>query len=105
MKTKFNNSFLSSKRKLSTVMLASFLWSSTLFAAPMTISASGVPTTTGSNSVGTVALWTNAGTIGGEFIDLRATVIAYNGTTLTFETVGDDPSLLLSSSAKGDMVT
>jgi CshA-type fibril repeat protein len=40
------------------------------------------------------------GTIGGEAIDLKATVTAYDANSLTFETVGDDPSILLYSSGK-----
>ena len=60
--------------------------------APLVISVSNAPIVTGTGAVGTTALWTNAGTIGGSPIDLRATVTSL--TTLSglpfFGTAGDD---------------
>jgi hypothetical protein len=60
--------------------------------APLVISVSSAPIVTGTGAVGTTALWTNAGTVGGSPIDLRATVTSL--TTLSglpfFGTAGDD---------------
>ncbi|MEZ5774504.1 MAG: DUF4347 domain-containing protein [Hyphomicrobiaceae bacterium] len=55
--------------------------------APLTISASSLPTTSGGTGAGAVGLWTNAGSIGGTSIDIRATVIsATSGTVVQFST-------------------
>ena len=55
--------------------------------APLTIAATGNPTTSGGNGAGAVGLWTNAGTIGSTPIDIRATVTsASSGATITFAT-------------------
>ncbi len=44
--------------------------------APLTIAATGNPTTSGGTGVNAVGLWTNAGNLGGSPIDIRATVIS-----------------------------
>ncbi len=55
--------------------------------APLTITASNPPATNGLTGLGAVGLWTNAGTIGGTGIDIRATVVsATPGVTVTFAT-------------------
>ena len=66
--------------------------------------ASGNPTGTTVSSVGAIATWSNAGTVGGAAIDVRATVVAIGpGDTITFEdpsVIGqDDLSILLNSGA------
>uniref|UniRef100_UPI001177D3F7 Ig-like domain-containing protein n=1 Tax=Crenothrix polyspora TaxID=360316 RepID=UPI001177D3F7 len=48
-----------------------------------------------STKIGMQAVWEKAGTLGTALLDVRATVVAVNTTTYTFETVGDDPSILL----------
>ncbi len=66
--------------------------------APLLISASGLPTVTGTGGVGTVGLWTNAGTVGGVPIDLRATVISRTGASIVGFTTGggsDDPRVTI----------
>nr|MCH9740152.1 hypothetical protein [Campylobacterota bacterium] len=105
MKKKFNNTFFSSRRRLSTVLAGLLLGSSGVFAAPMTISASGNPTVTGSGSVGTIGIWSNAGTIDGEAIDIKATITAHNGSLVSMETVGDDPSITINGATGVDSVT
>jgi VCBS repeat-containing protein len=58
----------------------------------LTISATSSPIVNGDGSVGTTAVWVNAGTVDGEPIDLKATVVALNSATLPFfGTLGDDP--------------
>ncbi len=66
--------------------------------APMTIAVSGTPTVTGATGTsastglltggaGFVGLWTNAGSVGGTSIDIRATVISVTaGTAVSFWT-------------------
>ncbi len=44
-------------------------------------------------------LWTNAGTIGGTSIDIRATVVTLSASTVSFFTQGDDPSIILNGGA------
>ena len=75
-----------------------------LYSAPMTISATGNPSVTGSG-VGQVGLWINAGTIDGQSIDIKATITAQNGSPVIFETVGDDPSVLINGATGVDSVT
>ncbi len=71
--------------------------------APLVISAPSAPIVTGTGAVGTTVLWEDAGTIGSTGIDIRATVIAFSGTTTpTFGTDGfgaikDDPFITLRS--------
>ena len=53
--------------------------------AALNISVSSQPVQTGGSNTGAVGLWTNAGTIGGVAIDIRATVISADpGATVTF---------------------
>ncbi len=55
------------------------------------ISATGAPSTNGLHSVGASATWSNVSTVGGQPVDIRATVIAADaGATITFGTTGDD---------------
>ncbi|MEL7543833.1 MAG: DUF4347 domain-containing protein, partial [Pseudomonadota bacterium] len=70
-------------------------WQSVL--APLVIDATGIepsidfPT---SADVGDTAVWAGAGTIGGTSIDLHATVVSKSaGTTIYFDTNGDDPEV------------
>ncbi|MEL6967522.1 MAG: DUF4347 domain-containing protein, partial [Pseudomonadota bacterium] len=60
-----------------------------------TIQVSADPVVTGGTGVGASALWSNAGTAGGQAIDVRATVTATSGGVVVgFETVSTtDPSL------------
>ena len=66
-----------------------------VYSAPMEIAVSSDPVITGEKSVGTNALWLNAGTIEGVSIDLRATVTEYDAENLYFGNVGDNPAILL----------
>jgi len=86
------------------MLLVMFVFPVQLMSSPMTISASGNPSVTGSG-VGQVGIWTNAGTIDGEAIDLKATITAHNGSPVIFETVGDDPSVLINGATGTDLVT
>ncbi|MBL8574047.1 MAG: DUF4347 domain-containing protein, partial [Hyphomicrobiaceae bacterium] len=55
------------------------------------ISASGVPSTNGLHNVGASATWSNVATVGGQPVDIRATVIAADASAnITFGTTGDD---------------
>ena len=55
--------------------------------APLEISVSNAPIVSGGNNVGAVGLWTNAGSVGGTPIDIRATVISADaGATVAFAT-------------------
>ena len=55
--------------------------------APLTISVVNDPIQTGGTNAGAVGLWTNAGTIGSEAIDIRATVVSADaGVTINFAT-------------------
>ena len=74
-------------------------------AAPMVISTTAQPIVTGNGTAGTVGLWKNAGTIGGEPIDLRATLIQQAGSLVKLETVGNDPSVLINGATGNDSVT
>jgi hypothetical protein len=79
--------------------------------APLVISTANnqVPIVVGTGAVGTTALWANAGTVGGSNIDLRATVMAITGPnagkSITFSSVGDDPSILLNAGAPNTAVS
>ncbi len=78
--------------------------------APLTISTTALPTVTGSTGmlgslgggsftasggVNLTAVWTNAGTIGSTVIDIRATVTSTTASSVSFYTIGDDPSVFL----------
>ena len=80
--------------------------------APLTISTTAVPATSGatgmdgnigifipSGGVGYTAVWTNAGTIGSTIIDVRATVTSLSASSVSFYTIGDDPSVILNGPA------
>ncbi|MEQ1714149.1 MAG: DUF4347 domain-containing protein, partial [Hyphomicrobium sp.] len=78
--------------------------------APLVISTTAAPTVTGAigtnlttglleGGVGYTGLWTNAGTIGGTSIDIRATVVTLSASTISFFTQGDDPSIILNGGA------
>ena len=78
--------------------------------APLVISTTALPTTTGATGingltgiaeggVGYSALWLNAGTIGGSSIDLKATVTSLSASTVSFFTQGDDASIILNGGA------
>ena len=64
-------------------------WDGTLAVAM--ISAGGAPTTNGLHNVGAQATWANVATVGGQPVDIRATVISADaGATVTFGVTGDD---------------
>ncbi len=78
--------------------------------APLTISTTLQPAVTGATGtnaitglleggVGYTALWTNAGTIGGTLIDVRATVTSLTASTVSYFTQGDDLSIILNGGA------
>ena len=78
--------------------------------APLVISTTALPTTTGATGingltgiaeggVGYAGLWLNAGTIGGRSIDLKATVMSLSASTVSFFTQGDDASIILNGGA------
>ena len=55
------------------------------------ISASGAPVTNGLHNVGAQATWSNVATIGGQPVDIRATVVAADASAIvTFGVTGDD---------------
>lgn len=60
-------------------------------------------TTLGGAVVGTTIRWNNGGTVGGQAIDVRATVTAVTGSnparTFNFASSGDDPSVLINAGA------
>ncbi|MCB1510383.1 MAG: DUF4347 domain-containing protein, partial [Hyphomicrobiaceae bacterium] len=59
--------------------------------APMVISVTSNPITSGGSGIGATGLWLNAGTIGGTNIDIRATVTtASTGASVSFARSGDD---------------
>ena len=59
--------------------------------APMVISASSAPVTTGGSGVGASGLWRDAGTIGGTSIDIKATVTSStSGASTVFAISGND---------------
>jgi large repetitive protein len=65
--------------------------------APLLISVSSAPTVTGAGVAGTIGLWTNAGFLGTDAIDLRATVVSVTGTAVVGLTLGtgDDPRVTI----------
>ena len=78
--------------------------------APLTISTTALPTVTGSTGMlgnlgggfftasggaNLTAVWINAGTIGSTTIDIRATVTSTTASSVSFYTIGDDPSVIL----------
>ncbi|MEO0501352.1 MAG: DUF4347 domain-containing protein, partial [Pseudomonadota bacterium] len=80
-----------------TLALASESWNALLAPAIISVTSGPVVTNAGS-TVGTTALWSNAGTVGGNAIDLRATVISATAQdTIAFGRSGDDPSLTIRS--------
>ncbi len=75
-------------------------WQGTL--APFQISASAPPTSSGGTALGAVGLWSNAGTVGGQSIDVTATVVSVVSglPNVTFDTIGDDLRVVMNNAAE-----
>ena len=92
---------------VSTRVISAPDWDHTL--APLVISVSAQPTRTGASGAnanngglpegvaGMTALWTNAGTIGGTSIDVKATLLSLSNGTASFNTSSDDLSVWLNA--------
>ena len=86
-----------------TVLLSSFAYlapaSVPVSAAALNIAASGQPSVQVLNAVGQSTLWSNAGTIDGQSIDLQATVLSLQSSDAEFRaqaySAGNDPSLFM----------
>ena len=60
------------------------------------IAATGAPTTNGQHNVGATATWSNVSTVGGQAVDIRATVISADaGASVNFGVTGNDLRLEL----------
>ena len=92
--------FVRPRLVLAGIVLSSLLaylvpWSVPVAAAPLEISATGDPSSATLSQVGDSTLWSNAGTVDGQAIDLRATVVFIDTVSVGATTSGDNPRFLI----------